>query len=292
MPTLRQTWDETAAALAAAGIDQARSEASWLLEHVLKTDRTRLLCRLEEALPADAAKELDARRRRRVAGEPLQYILGTAPFCDFELETGPGVLIPRPETETLVELAQAAYGATGGAGPVLDLCTGSGAVALALARSLPPETPVYATDLSAAALTWARRNRARLGLEKRTILLEGDLFAPLPPGLRFRVITANPPYIPAAEYAALPPEVREFEPKLALEAGADGLDVLRRIAEAAPARLLSGGWLLCEIDSPQAAAVTALFQENGLEEAAVHPDRFGRARIATARKPASPTPAK
>ena len=284
MPTLRQTWDELAAALAAAGVDQARSEAAWLLEHVLKMDRPRLLCRLDESLSADAAMALDALRRRRAAGEPLQYILGTAPFCDFDLETGPGVLIPRPETETLVALARTAHTAAGGgSGPVLDLCTGTGAVALALARTLPPGTPVYATDLSPDALKWARRNRARLGLENRVVLLEGDLFAPLPPDLRFRVITANPPYIPAAAYAALAPEVREFEPRLALEAGADGLDVLRRIAQAAPARLLPGGWLLCEIDSPQAAAVTALFRENGLEAVRGEPDGFGRPRVVLGR---------
>lgn len=285
MTTLRQTWDDTAAALAAAGLDaDARNEAAWLLEHVLNLDRTRLLCRLDAPVPADAAAALAALLRRRCAGEPLQYVLGAAPFCDFELEVGPGVLIPRPETEKLADLALAAWAESPAGGAVLDLCTGSGAVALAMARRLPPETAVYATDLSPDALAWARRNRERLGLTARVTLLEGDLFAPLPPDLRFRVITANPPYIPAAEYHALTSEVKAFEPRLALESGTDGLDLLRRLADSAPARLLPGGWLLCETGSDQGAAASDLFRNAGLDRVRVETDVFGRPRFVLGRR--------
>ncbi|MFA4944833.1 MAG: peptide chain release factor N(5)-glutamine methyltransferase [Lentisphaeria bacterium] len=276
MTTIRQAWDETAAALAAAGAGpQARHEAAWLLEHLLGCTRAGLLRQTAQPLPPAAATRLCELRNRRCAGEPLQYLLGDVEFCGLRIEVGPGVLIPRPETEGLATLALAGSGAPDE--PLLDLCTGSGAVAFALAQARPA-APVHAVELSPAALAWARRNRERLGLAN-VVLHEGDLFAPLPPGLRFRAITANPPYIPTAAYERLPVAVKGFEPRLALEAGADGLDLLRRIAAAAPARLLPGGRIICEIGSDQGAAASACLRTAGLGGVTLARDCYGAIRF-------------
>ena len=273
--TIRALIKETATAFAAAAISDARLEAEWLCAHVLGRDRLQLFLEGGEAVPAEALARLAELRRRRLAGEPLQYLLGTAEFYGLRLEVGPGVLIPRPETEELVALALEHYP---GHGPVCDLCTGSGAVALALAQFLPDHPPVYATEISPAALAYARRNHARLGLDN-LVLLEGDLFAPLPVDLRFGLIVANPPYVSPRLYAELPCEVRDFEPRLALFAEEDGLAVLHRIASDGHARLLAGGWLLSEIGSEQQDGAAALFEEHGYRSVTVAKDSFGKPRF-------------
>jgi len=205
--------------------------------------------------------------RRRAGGEPVAYILGRKEFYGLELEVTPAVLIPRPETELLVDLAVARAPAS-----VVDIGTGSGAIALAIKRHLPG-TRVVATDASAAALEVAERNAARLGIEVE--LRQGGWFEPLA-GERFEAIISNPPYVAVHDphLAALP-----YEPRLALLAGPDGLDAFRVLAREAPDYLLPGGWLLVEHGAGQHEAVRGLFEAAGLETTAAWPDLTGIPRV-------------
>lgn len=265
---------------AQAGLPNARLEAEWLCARVLGRDRLQLFLHAQHDVTQAQAQDAAACCARRARGEPLQYILGTAEFFGLELEVGPGVLIPRPETEGLVTLAMELAGRRG---PVLDLCTGSGAVALALAHELPPATTIVAVDISAAALAFAERNRVRLGAT-HVRLLQGDLYAALPAdGPRFAVITANPPYIPPEAYATLPAEVRDHEPQEALLADEHGLAILRRIAAGAAEHLRPGGWLISEIGCEQGDGAADLFRAAGLASVSVGLDTFGKPRFVRGR---------
>jgi release factor glutamine methyltransferase len=249
-----------AARLAAAGCVSARAEARWLLEET-----------------GGEPEALEALVARRAAGEPLQYLIGWAPFGPLRIHVGPGVFVPRPETEGLADLAARHLRQT----PLeerlaVDLCTGSGAIACYLAATVPGAR-VVATELDPGALVWAHRNCAEHGVE----LLPGDLDQPLPAELagRARVLCANVPYVPSAQIATLPHDVQEHEPHLALDGGPDGLDVLRRVAATAPRWLAPGGVLFCEIGEDQGAAAVAVFQSAGLTGVAVRPDLVGRDRV-------------
>lgn len=239
------------------GIVSARVESEWLIGHALNLTRLEVYMQFERPLTEAELASIRPLLRRRVGGEPLQYITGQAPFFDSDFTVGPGVLIPRPETERLVEIALTRHEG----GDVLDLCTGSGAIILSLAKALADSAGRFVgSDISQDALAWAIRNREALSLAD-VELLHGDLFAPVA-GRRFTMITANPPYVTAAEFAALPGEIANHEPGQALVAGADGLDVLRRIADSAGDFLLPGGWLLCEIGDEQGEAAAALFGDS------------------------------
>lgn len=254
------------ARLAAAGCVSARAEARWLLEE-----------------SGGDPEALEAMVARREAGEPLQYVIGWAPFGPLRLRVGPGVFVPRPETEGLADLAaRLLRQAPPEERVAVDLCTGSGAIACFLAHAVPGAR-VVATELDPGALAWARRNCAEHGVE----LYAGDLDQPLPAELagRVRVLCANVPYVPSAAIATLPRDVREHEPRLALDGGPDGLDVLRRVAAAAPRWLAPGGVLLCEIGEDQGQGTAALLRAAGLGEIAVRPDLAGRDRIVMARRP-------
>jgi release factor glutamine methyltransferase len=254
--------------LAAAGCVSPAAEADWLLE--------------EAADPA----QLRAMVARRVAGEPLQYVIGWAPFGRLRLAVGPGVFVPRPETEGLADRAAnrlRAAGREASAAPIaVDLCTGSGAIACFLAAEVPGAR-VLATELDPGALAWARGNAERFGVE----LLAGDLDQPLPPELagHVDVLCANVPYVPSEAIATLPTDVRDHEPRLALDGGPDGLDVLRRLAPRAGRWLAPGGRLLCEIGEDQAEAAVALLAAAGLTGLAVHPDLVGRDRVVEGARP-------
>jgi len=272
---------DAAAALLAAGISNGRQEAGWLLAQVLgEQPLTAQPCSGGTPLAPAVVARFNALLARRLAGEPLQYILGDVDFHCVNLLVGPGVLIPRPETEQLVDFALALYP---GAGAICDLCTGSGAIALALAARLPG-VAVTGVDLSPEALVWARRNGERLALANAQFLL-GDLFAPLPAAARFAMITANPPYVTAAEYEHLEAVVKDYEPQLALVAPERGLAVIRRIVEGARRRLLSGGWLLCEIGEEQGGEVGDILTACGYAAVAIRQDYAGKDRVAVARWP-------
>lgn len=264
-PTVADGLAWAAAALERIDGDPAR-EAVWILESIIGRraagDRRRPLAPREVArLRSDVA--------RRARGEPLAYVIGTAPFRGIEVEVGTGVLIPRPETEGLVDLA---LGAIAGrrAPRVLEIGTGSAAVALALARERP-DAEIVATENAPAALGWARRNVERLGGRVRVV--EADLF---PPGDEtFDLIVTNPPYI--ADGEDLPPAVDEWEPPEALRAGPDGLAVWRRVLEGAPARLAAGGALVGEVHEDRSADVAALGRAAGLVTE-IRRDLFGKPR--------------
>jgi release factor glutamine methyltransferase len=258
--------------LAAAGCVSADAEADWLLEEARDPEGSG-----EPQGGAPVNQEgLRAMVARRVAGEPLQYVIGWAPFGRLRLAVGPGVFVPRPETEGLADRAATRLRATPGRRTAVDLCTGSGAIACFLA-SEAPGTRVLATELDPGALAWARVNADRYGVE----LLAGDLDAPLPAELagRVDVLCANVPYVPSEAIATLPTDVRDHEPRLSLDGGPDGLDVFRRLAGRAGHWLAPGGWLYCEIGEDQAEEAAAILTGAGLAEVAVHRDLVGRDRI-------------
>lgn len=244
--------------MAEAGVHNAEREARWLAE------------------AAGSASELDELVRRRVAGEPLQYLTGLAGFRYLELEVGPGVLIPRPETEVV---AQFAIDLLPPDGVAVDVGTGSGAIALALKQERP-DARVIATELSEEAIAWARRNRERLGLEIE--LVAGDLLEVVPSELAgaVDVVVSNPPYVAVEERASLPSEVRDHEPDIALFAPGGGMSVIGRLAQVAPAWLRPGGHLVLEIAPARAREVVEML--GGFREVAIHPDLTGRDRVAVA----------
>ncbi len=268
-----------------AGIEQAGLETAWLLEHALR--RTQLDLRVNDAQRVEGeglrrAESLLARRARR---EPLQYLLGTQEFCGLEFDVEPGVLIPRPETELLVDAAVrcACRQPAAGRRPVIvDLGTGSGCIAVSLARQLPLAV-LYATDCSAGALRVARRNAERHGVAGRVTFLEGDLLKPLEArGLSGQVdiLVSNPPYIAEREWEALQPEVRLFEPRIALAGGRDGLAVYRRLVREAAGLLNATGWLIMEVGQGQAESVRALIEATGwYGTAEIRSDQAGIDRV-------------
>jgi release factor glutamine methyltransferase len=262
--------------LDAGNCSNAQQEARWMLDQIREVFK---LHAGADTLPPAAQHSLDDLLQRRINGEPLQYLLGNTEFHCLELLVGPGVLIPRPETEILVEEALRLYP---GYGIVCDLCTGSGAIALAMAKNLP-QTTFMACDLSEQALHWARLNQQKNHLHNVTFF-HGDLFQPFPLEARFSLLTANPPYVSRQEYAELPSVVRDYEPELALLSGEDGLDLLRRIIREAPEYLLPDAWMLLEIGSTQGNAVRDLLLHDHWREVRIRKDYAGHDRIAIARR--------
>ncbi|MDT8391213.1 MAG: peptide chain release factor N(5)-glutamine methyltransferase [Lentisphaeria bacterium] len=257
-------------------------EAAWILQDALAVSVTDYaMMGMTELSKADMAK-VRSLVERRLSGEPLQYVLGNTEFYGRRFLVGPGALIPRPETETLVELA---LSFPRPCDHVCDLCAGSGVIALTIASELSPDAKVYGTDLSPEALLWAAKNRALLGCSN-VEFFQGDLFAPLPPRLTFGLVVSNPPYVSAAEYAALPSEVRDYEPELALRAAEDGLALLKRIAREARDRLSPGGWLICEMGETHGDRMRAVLTSLGYEHVQVRCDLTGRERFVSGRQAA------
>ena len=242
------------------GIENPRLDAELLVAHALKIDRMRVILDGQRPLEdAELATLRDLVKRRR-AFEPIAYLRGEREFYGLKFRVDKRVLVPRPDTETLVDVALARSSHLSMSMRQLDLCTGSGCVAIAMARQRPT-AQVSASDLSPDALAVARDNALRLGAYNVAFYM-GDLFAPSA-GRRFDVVTANPPYIPSAELETLMPDVRDHEPRLALDGGADGLDLVRRIVAQAPDHLEAGGLLAIEIGAGEASATAALFRERG-----------------------------
>ena len=270
-----------------AGAESPQAEAEELLGRLLGLSRTEIHLNGARLVSPEQARTLAEWIERRRAGEPIQYITGRAAFRGLDLEVGPDVLVPRPETEGLVERVLEILRAERQRWPaprVLDLGTGSGAIALAIASEMP-RTILTATDVSAAALVVARRNAAALGLASRVRLLGGSWFAALEENERFEVIISNPPYISEWERESLPREVRDHEPAPGLFSGPTGLEALREIVERAPRHLAPEGWLALEVADARASHVLAwLTGARDWEEARLEEDLSGRPRVALARR--------
>jgi release factor glutamine methyltransferase len=273
---LRWTTDH----FASRGIDTPRLDAEVLLAYALECDRLRLYLEYEKPVEEpERARFRELVQRRADERIPVALLTGTREFWSLSFEVTPDVLVPRPETETLVTAALERLPDAEAELRVLDVGTGSGAVALALA-SERPKARVVATDISAAALAVAGRNAERLGLADRVAFAEGDLFEPLA-GERFDLVISNPPYIGRGEADGLAPELRH-EPESALYAGADGLEVLRRLVAEASDYLEAGGVLALEIDPRQAPALLQLCSDAGWRDVRTHRDLAGRERAVSA----------
>lgn len=262
--------------LAHHGVESPRETAEALLAYFLSTDRAGLYARTD-GLDTRTARLFGRALCQRCHGVPLQYLTGEQQFFDLVLGVAPGVFVPRPETETLVERAREVL--PEGPTVAVDVGTGTGAIALALKR-FRPQARVLATDLSEEAVAVARANASRHGLDVE--VLPGDLLTPIPEDLRGRIslVVSNPPYVTREEYESLPDEVRA-EP---YEALVGGTDVHRRLAQEAPSWLQPGGWLVMEIGVSQAEDVVAMLTE-GFEAVEVFPDLAGRDRVVRARRP-------
>lgn len=260
----------------------ARTEAVILLRHAAAVSREELFLRPDVLLSPEAFARYESAITRRAAREPLCYITGTRDFYGLTFAVTPAVLIPRPETEDVVEaVLTSPFPSSAGGIALLDLCTGSGAIAVAVAVHLP-DARVTATDISNTALVVARANADRHCVGNRVTFLAGDLFAPVPVGARFAVIAANPPYIAPDEIETLEPEVRDFEPRIALGVHADALVFYRRIANDASAYLVPGGRVVVEVGQGQADAVSDLFRRAGFTNVSAFPDLSGILRVVVA----------
>jgi release factor glutamine methyltransferase len=254
--TLGEMIAEARRLLEQAGIDSAGQEALWIVEHVLRLPAHRVVADRDRLLSSAELVAVRGLVRRRVGREPLQYILGTQEFCGLEFDVNPAVLIPRPETELLVEYVVQRIPAERQV-TIVDVCTGSGCIAVAIAR-LRPRIRVIATDLSSSALAVARQNATRHGVCERITWLEGDLLGPLAEQEldgRVDIIVSNPPYIPEAEWATLQPEVKLFEPRSALVAGLQGTELHERLLQEAGRYLSLGGAVIMEIGAGEARAL-------------------------------------
>jgi release factor glutamine methyltransferase len=262
--------------------DRARRDTETLLLHLVGKNHAWLMAHLDEDFAGCVAIRFASLLDRRLRGEPIQYITGETDFYGLPFKVTPDVLIPRPETEHLVEKA-IQLARLNVAPRIVDLCTGSGAIAIALASALPT-AGITATDLSHAPLSIARENSRRNGVEPRIRFLQGDLLDPVA-SERFDLVVANPPYVPTIERESMSVEVRDHEPALALFAGMDGLDIYRRLIPAAPSVLVPGGFLVLEIGYGQARAVEGLLVAARFQQIEFMPDLQGILRVACAALP-------
>ncbi len=249
-----------------------RLEAEVLLTHVLDTARSTLLAHPERDLYPDQVAQYRDLVARRASNYPLPYLTGTCEFYGMDFEVTPEVMIPRPETETLVEMALEREPAS-----IIDVGTGSGCIAIALAANLPTAS-IYAIDISSAALAVARRNAEQYGVEDRVRLIVGDVLTPRPSSVD--LIVSNPPYVSANEWSTLPDSVLHHEPRLALDGGPDGLSIIRQLLLEAQGTLKSNGSLLIEIGAQQGQAARQLAHTYFPQaEIDIHPDLAGRDRV-------------
>lgn len=290
MTTMRSAWREATAFLTRAGVGTPQLDAEVLLRSITGKSREEFYRDLEEPVPASCLRRLRCLLAERAGGTPVAYLTGSKEFFGLELKVTPAVLIPRPETELLVERALELV--RQGMLPldlrVLDLGTGSGAIAVALAVHLPA-AHVVATDLSASALAMAAENACCHKVEARIEFRQGDLWAALAEegagvaAPRFDLIVSNPPYIPTEELRHLPREVQK-EPAAALDGGPDGLAFYRRLARGLPSFLASAGWVLLEVGDGQAEPVKGLLAAAGLAVYPALPDLAGIPRVVQARR--------
>ncbi|MBN9150002.1 MAG: peptide chain release factor N(5)-glutamine methyltransferase [Cryobacterium sp.] len=281
--TLRAVRDLASAELAAAGVPDPQVDTELLIGHVLGLSRGEVQAKvaLDAGIAGDIAGEILALVTRRAAREPLQHITGRAPFRGIELLVGPGVFVPRPETEQVAQFAIDALLANAEPEPIaVDLGTGSGAIAIALATEVP-HSRVFAVEISEEAHAWAARNVAAFRAENLDLRL-GDLATAFPElDGRVAVVISNPPYVPA-DAVPRDPEVRLFDPAIALYGGEDGLDVVREVSAAARRLLHPGGTLVLEHGELQGEAIRRLLDADGWRAASTHPDLLGRDRATIA----------
>lgn len=265
--------------LTEAGVPSPDADAHWLLAHSLETSKAELLTRItfDEELTDHQALQFKADLEKRVARVPLQHITGQAAFRTLELVVGPGVFIPRFETEQVAQIAIDYLNSLPGKPKAADLGTGSGAIAISLAKETNAE--VYAIELSAAAASYAQQNIT--GNNSSVTLLVGSIEQELPKLQNLDLVISNPPYIPL-DAVPIDPEVRDFDPELALYSGTDGLDLIRQIIEIAPLSLRVGGLLVLEHADGQSDSVRELLLEAGYGGVSVHPDPTGRLRAVSA----------
>jgi len=262
------------------GLASPRLDAQVLLAHVLQKDRVYLYTHFDQPLAPEELAKYRGLIQRRLAGEPVAYLVGEKEFQSLTFAVDKRVLVPRPDTEATVEAALALL-PSGASGRVVDVGTGSGAIALSIKKERP-DLEVLAVDLSSDAAAVARANAERLGFAVE--IVEGDLLAPVAARAPFTLIVSNPPYIPSDDIAALAPEVRS-EPMLALDGGEDGLDAIRRLIADAPPLLADGGALVLEVGFGQAPAVVALFAADGrYDPAMTTKDLAGIERAVSAQK--------
>ncbi|MDA8423658.1 MAG: peptide chain release factor N(5)-glutamine methyltransferase [Nitrospiraceae bacterium] len=285
--TIIETINRSASQLSSVGITTGRLDAELLLCHTLGKDRAWLLAHIREAVDEQHRELFEQAVDRRALREPLQYILGKQEFWGLDFMVTQDVLIPRPETELIIETALTLVPNKDVRLTILDLCTGSGCIAVSLAKELA-SARIFASDKSEKALDVARENARRHGVADHVRFLEGDLFGSLEElDLRGRVdiMVSNPPYVPSEEFSTLQPEVRDHEPGMALLAGQNGTEVHRRIIDEAPVFLRSKGALIMEMGIGQAGALVQMIQESGsLEGSEVLKDLAGIERVIIARK--------
>lgn len=268
--------------LRARGSTSPRLDAELLLGHVLGCDRVELIVDAERPLSPDELSTYRQLHRRRRQGEPVAYLRGQREFYGRSFRVDRRVLVPRPETELLVEIALRRTWPRRLSARVLDLCTGSGNVAITLAKERPT-TCVIASDISVDALTVARDNALRLGAQIG--LCQSDVYTALYAHRgQVNLITANPPYIADDDMGTLPRDVRDFEPRIALAAGPDGLDIVGRVVREAPIMLAAGGIVAIEVAAGQAPAARQLFEESGLVDIETARDYGGHERVVSGRR--------
>lgn len=277
--TIRRVLTWTTGHFEKKSIDAPRLTSEILLAHVLKVDRVRLYVDLDRPLSKDELATFRALIERRLSGEPTQYLVGVKEFYGRKFKVDARVLIPRPETELLVEAALQKL-PKDSPSRVLDLCTGSGCIAVTIAAERP-QASVWAVDLSKDACAVASENAEALGVGGRVTIREGDLYAPIPEGAKFDLIVSNPPYIKSAEIPGLMIEVRK-EPLLALDGGPEGVDVIRRIAQDGARFLKAGGTLALEIAENHGPEVKAVLEAAGWAQVRIEKDLERRERFAFA----------
>jgi release factor glutamine methyltransferase len=274
--------------LETSGVDDAGKEAEMIISHCLGTDRV-IIYRDNPRIPENIIQKIDEYLKRRTKKEPLQYIFGHTEFYGLKIKTGPGVLIPRPETELLVEetikiisnFSPESFRDRISKFKILDLCTGSGCLALVLAREFP-EAQVYGTDTSEVAIRYAKEN-AYLNEIKNVKFVTGSLFDPVKE-LKFDLIISNPPYIKRSDIKSLQPEIKDWEPVEALDGGEDGLDYYRAIIPEARNYLKEGGYLLLELGMSQSDEVKEMSEDAGFKDISLMKDFAGIERVLVAKK--------
>ena len=285
--TIQKLLNWTSEYLTQKKVDSPRLGAELLLSSILGLKRIELYTQYSRIVEEEHLAKLHDLVKRAGQHEPIAYLVGKTEFYSIEFDVTPDCLIPRPETELLVQRAIEFLRQRQGPHQVCDLCTGCGTIAVAVAKNVP-DAKVVATDISEAALGVAARNVKKHGLEERVELIEGDLFEPLLPPLdvtQFDLIACNPPYVSAAEYEELEKNVKDYEPRAALYGGQDGLDLYRRICEQVGRFLKPDGALLLEIGCQQGPAVKDLLEQTGLFPIIrIDKDLSGHDRVVTAQR--------